>query len=77
MSIERVNNWWIGKRTVIVNVVSLITMVIGSFIQVEGAAPSGEEVATFVDQGVALGVGAVNVINLFLRWLTKTPVFTS
>ena len=77
MSIVRVQDWLRGYRTVIINVVSLLTMVAGSFIPVEGAAPTGDDVVTVIDQGVAFSVGVVNVINIVLRWLTKTPIFVA
>lgn len=76
MSLARVTEKWAGYKTMVINGLMLLTMIGSQFIDAPGELPSPEQVTGVIDAGIAWAVGAVNVLNMILRALTKTPVFT-
>jgi len=64
-----------GYKTMIVNGVVLFYALISYFFGPSEDTPDVEAIAALVDQGTAVWLSLVAVVNGILRMVTRTPVF--
>jgi hypothetical protein len=64
-----------GYKTIIVNGVLLVFSAVSYLFGPQSDLPDADAVGVLVDQGTALWVGVVNIINIVLRAVTTGAVF--